>query len=211
MKKILLTIACLGFLTATNIFAQAIEHESPVLPSTTTINPIVGMTFSILTSEPAGYTSEVEAGWHAGAMMRTGDKIFFQPAVEISQIGLSLNSSGTDYMTDVTHLRIPLVAGVRLVGTGRDPSETTFNIDVHGGVSTDILLAVNERNNLLNKSDFNSPLMSAVAGLAVDYEFLTLGVDYSIGLTDAFSETSVLQSKAKSNSFFVSLGGNFPF
>ncbi len=209
MKKLLLTIACVGFLT-TNIFAQAIESESPVLPSTTTINPIVGMTFSIITAEPAGYTSEVEAGWHAGAMMRTGDKIFFQPGIEISQIGLSLNSAGVDYMTDVTHLRVPIAAGVRLVGGGA-PSETTFNIDVHGGISADMLLAVNERNNMLSKSDFNSPLISALGGIAVDYEFLTLGVDYSIGLTDAFAEGSVLQSKAKSNSFFVSLGGNFPF
>lgn len=211
MKKILLTIACLGFLTASNIFAQAIESESPVLPSTTTINPIVGMTFSILTAEPAGFTSEVEAGWHAGAMMRTGDKIFFQPAVEISQIGLSLNSGAVDYLVDVTQLRIPVAAGVRLIGSGRNPSETTFNLDVHGGISADILLAANERNNLLEKSDFSTTRISALAGMAVDYEFLTLGVDYNIGLTDAFSETSKLTSKAKANSFFVSLGGNFPF
>jgi hypothetical protein len=211
MKKILLTIACVGFLT-TNIFAQAIESETPVLPSTTTINPIVGMTFSILTAEPAGFQSEVEAGWHAGAMMRTGDKIFFQPALEISQIGLSLNSAGVDYMTDVTHLRIPVAAGVRLVGTGHpEPQSSIFNIDVHGGVAADILLAVNERNNMLSKSDFNTTLISAIAGMAVDYEYLTLGVDYSIGLSDAFSESSKLASKAKSNSFFVTLGGNFPF
>src|SRR5688572_23264798 len=113
-------------------------------------------------------------------------------------------------MTDVTHLRVPIAAGVRLVGSGQ-PSETTFNIDVHGGISADMLLAVNERNNQLSKADFNSPLISALGGIAVDYEFLTLGVDYSIGLTDAFAEGSVLQSKSKSNSFFVSLGGNFPF
>ena len=210
MKKLLLTIACVGFLT-TSIFAQAIESESPVLPSSTTINPIVGMTFSIITAEPSGYSSEVETGWHAGAMMRTGTKLFFQTAAEISQIGLSLNSASTDYMVDVTHLRIPVAAGIRLIGDQRDPAETTFNLDVHGGVAADLLLAVNERNNMLAKDDFNPALISAIAGMAVDYEFLTLGVDYSIGLSDAFSETSELNSKAKSNSFFVSLGGNFPF
>lgn len=187
----------------------------------TQINPVIGINVSSLTNEPEGFNSEGRLGWHFGANLRVGDQFFFQPGIHYAQLNSTLSSvddgqaiNQSSFSSNIGVIRIPLLAGLRLMKTKE--KDSPFNINVHAGVVTEFVLSVDESNTGLTKDDFNSPIFAVVAGLGIDILFLTLDIDYEIGLSPVFDNSendslTDITTDPKSNAFIISVGGKFQF
>jgi hypothetical protein len=208
MKKLIGILSIIIALSSTVVAQSDSAHSGQAV-----LNPVVGFNFSSLSNEPNGFQSEARLGWHFGGNLRLGDKVFLQPGLQIMKIGSRLRSGDDlnpfnedNFQTDITVLRIPILAGIRFL-----PPSSAFNGNIHGGIATNIILSVDEQKNLLTEDDFNSAIYSVVVGAGVDILFLTLDVDYELGLTNVFKKTGFFDSDAKNNAIIVSLGGRFAF
>lgn len=203
MKKLLILIC--GVIFAFSASAQ------------TQINPVIGMNFSQLVNEPDQVNSESRLGWQFGVNMRFGDQFYFQPGVHYAQLNSELTpAEGADtisissFQSNIGVLRVPLLAGFRIFSN--EDKEALFNINAHAGVATEWILAVDEKETNLTKDDFASPIFGAVIGAGIDFLFLTLDIDYEIGLTPVFDKEKVqLSSEPKNNALIISVGGKFQF
>jgi len=195
MRKI---IICVGLLLLANLsFAQS----SPVI-----INPVAGINFSTLTNEPSGFTSKGSLGWQFGGNIRLGEKILFQPGMQLAQLVSELsrddiNPFNTDtFKTTLTVLRIPLLAGVQFLDT---QTKDAVNWDFHAGIAVEMVLGVT---GLLTSDDINSSLFSAVVGAGVDIYSITLAIDYELGLSKFYRSGGRFDADTKNNVFLVSIG-----
>jgi hypothetical protein len=177
------------------------------------INPVLGLNFSALTSDPPGLESQLRVGWHIGLNGRFGSRFYFQPGVHYAILGKELTSvedidtlKKGSFKSDVHALRIPLLVGMQLINT--EEKESPFNINVHAGLSGAVILSISD-NTTVKKEDFVSPIFSGVFGVGVDLLFLTFEVDYEVGLTKVFDETKRIVSDAKNNAVLMTLGGKF--
>jgi hypothetical protein len=203
MKRIILL--SFFFLWASITFAQ------------TQINPVIGVNFSQLVNEPDQVNSESRLGWQFGVNFRMGDRFYFQPGVHYAQLNSELTpAEGADtisissFQSNIGVLRVPLLAGLRIFSN--EDKEALFNINVHAGVAAEWILAVDEENAGLTKDDFASPIFGAVLGAGIDFLFLTLDIDYEIGLTPVFDNEQIkLDPEPKNNALIISLGGKFQF
>jgi hypothetical protein len=195
-------IAVAAFFTFTTVRSQ-----------TTEINPVIGVNFSSLTTDPEEFDSEGRLGWHFGANLRIGDKFYFQPGLHYAQLNSSVTSLEDDqidensFESNIGVIRIPLLAGARLLST--EKKEDPFNINLHAGLAMEFV--VDEENTLLTENSFTSPLFAIVVGAGVEILFLTLDIDYEIGLTPVFDTDIEFIENPTNNAFIISLGGKFEF
>ena len=181
--------------------------------SQTEINPVIGVNFSSLTTDPEEFDSEGRLGWHFGANLRIGDKFYFQPGLHYAQLNSRVTSLEDDpidensFESNIGVIRIPLLAGVRLLSTQKN--DNPFNINLHAGLATEFV--VDEENTLLTEDSFTSPLFAVVVGAGVDFMFLTLDLDYEIGLSPVFDTDIEFIENPTNNAFIISVGGKFEF
>jgi hypothetical protein len=181
----------------------------------TQINPVIGMNFSTLANTPDELQTEARLGWHFGVNMRIGDRFYFQPGVHYAQLNSELTSvedgqsvTDTSFKSNIGVLRIPLLAGLRIFSN--EDKEALFNVNIHAGIATELVMAVDEDKTGLTKDDFTSPIFAAVFGAGIDFLFLTFDIDYELGLTPVFdSERINLSTEPKSNALLITIGGKF--
>lgn len=201
MKKLLILISIIVCALSANAQTQ--------------INPVIGVNFSQLVNEPDELNSESRLGWHFGANFRFGDRFYFQPGVHYAQLNSELTAvedassvTDTSFKSNIGVLRIPLLAGLRIFSN--EDKEALFNVNVHAGIATELVLAVDEEKTGLTKDDFTNPIFAAVFGAGIDFLFLTFDIDYELGLSPVFNNERIkLSTEPKSNALLITIGGKF--
>lgn len=193
------------------IIAIAAFFTFTTVRSQTQINPVIGVNFSVLTTDPEKFDSEGRLGWHFGANLRIGDKFYFQPGLHYAQLNSKVTSLEDDpidehsFESNIGVVRIPLLAGVRLLDA--EKKEDPFNVNLHGGLAMEFV--TDEENTLLTEDSFTSPLFAVVVGAGIEFMFLTFDIDYEIGLTPVFDTDLGFIENPTNNAFIISVGGKF--
>ena len=201
MKKLLILISIIVCALSANAQTQ--------------INPVIGVNFSQLVNEPDELNSESRLGWHFGANFRFCDRFYFQPGVHYAQLNSELTAvedassvTDTSFKSNIGVLRIPLLAGLRIFSN--EDKEALFNVNVHAGIATELVLAVDEEKTGLTKDDFTNPIFASVFGAGIYFLFLTFDIDYELGLSPVFNNERIkLSTEPKSNALLITIGGKF--
>ena len=173
-----------------------------------TVNPKVGINVSGVEAKIGDLTTEARVGWNAGIDLRFGDKmIFFNPGIQLNNYTARLVKDLEEQPdvklreeTTIQALKAPINLGLRLTGTGG-----LMQIYAKGGVTPTMLLSVQEKDNFpFNKDDLKKITWGANAGVGVDVLFLTVDLNYEIGLTDYFAN-----APGKNNVLTLSAGIKF--
>ncbi len=204
MKKIILLFAIL-FLSAGVTSGQF------------AFGPKIGYNASKLHTSLDSIKSSFNSGFHFGAFVRIGKKVYFQPELYYTlQGGIFQNNVSNTYdnwkqNVTVGTLDIPLLVGFRLVNLDimnwRIMAGPMGSFVVNSKI-TDVSLT-----GPITKSDINSVNWYVQVGTGIDVLFMTLDIRYQIGLNQmiktaqsALSTGKEYNLNATNNMWIVSLG-----
>ncbi len=202
MKKII--VALLFALAPAAAFSQA------------QIMPHIGLNLFQLSGDPDGVTHTTGAGYTIGANLRLGGLFFLQPGIEYlgersiryykdPNGGINVNS--VSHTTDFNTIRIPVVAGIQLLG-----ESAPINANVHAGLSTRLTVGAKEEG--ADVTDYyNTFNLAGVIGAGAEVFFLTFDIDFELGLTDYAKQNNLpvgVNSDSKSFSILFNIGSKFP-
>ena len=195
MKKIV--IIALGLLLSNYAFSQF------------TINPQAGLTASMLTTDPEGAEASGRIGYTFGASVRMGDKIYFNPGLfwvrssneltnksQLTNDGVSLGEITDNASINMIH--IPLQAGIKVINT------KPFALRLAAGPSLSWVTDVKDNAFGLTKEAYNERIWGAKVGAGVDLLFLTVDLNYELGITELYKT-----SDAKNNILSLTAGIKF--
>ncbi len=172
------------------------------------INPKVGVNVSALDAKLRDMTTEARAGWNIGADLRVGNGfIFLNPGLHYYNYTAALYKEFDDPdifrnqdETTIQALKLPVNIGVRLTGQGG-----LIDLYAKGGIVPTYVAGVKERPNFdLSVDDLNRLTYGANIGVGVDVLFLTIDLNYEIGMKDYFKDSS-----GKNNVLTLSAGLKF--
>ncbi len=180
----------------------------------TEINPVIGLSFSSMNSDPPNYSSSARVGWLLGCNFIIGHRFFFEPGIQYMGINSQLQSTSdinvnypNNIQTDINVLRIPMLAGFRFFRTS-----SPVNLNLHAGISVDFVTSINTNNAALQSSQYNSPFWGGVIGAGFDFLFLTFDLDYDYGLSHIFDQGYQPYGNGPRNtSVIMTLGLRSPF
>ncbi|MEM8484770.1 MAG: porin family protein [Bacteroidota bacterium] len=170
-------------------------------------NPQVGLSASMLSTDPEGSEASARFGYQVGATLRIGNQLYLQP-------GLFWQRSGTELRTtdeinfetlkdevDLDAIFVPISLGYNLLDT------QTLVLRINGGVAGTLILNVQDNLLGLELDNFNGILAGAPVGVGVDlFGLLTVDVSYEFGLTNVFDEIFGLTVDATNNVFRFNVG-----
>ncbi len=194
MKKIV--IIALGLLLSNYAFSQF------------TINPQAGLTASMLTTDPEGTEASGRVGYTFGASVRMGDKIYFNPGLfwvrssneltSKSNLETGINFGDIRDNASINMIHIPLQAGVKVINT------KPFALRLAAGPSLSWVTDVKDNAFGLTKEAYNERIWGAKFGAGVDLLFLTVDLNYELGITELYKT-----SDAKNNMLSLTAGIKF--
>jgi len=165
------------------------------------INPVVGVNASRLTDDPGDWEHNSRWGYQLGLNLRFGEHFYFQPGAHYMKWGHELKGP-KDVIDDpvevidnvnISGFHFPVLVGVK-IGKGLD-------IRLNGGGAMTLVTSVGDNEFDLEKSDFNSTIFGAVAGVGIDIAILSIDVNYEFGLSDLYKDENV-----KKNIFRLTVG-----
>lgn len=158
------------------------------------VNPQVGINNSYAKiDDDVLYDGGGEGGYQIGANLRLGDYdnwFYWQPGVFYKVAKLNVNTipldpnnpaSGIHDVFQLNQLRIPLTGGFYLSG-----SDGIVRIRANAGIIPVFNLSVSDTRFPAEYSDFRAAALSANAGIGFDVLFITLDVNYELGLTKMY-------------------------
>jgi hypothetical protein len=155
------------------------------------------------------------AGYQVGADLLLGQRFFVKPGIHLQVRNLNYTVLGvgqdglpngveTEYRYTSRSLRVPVLAGVRLMAPVDEPD---FNIYLMGGPTA--LIAINAD---LNNSSLNITTRSTQwylgAGLGFEYKFLFLEGGYDVAMTNVFTGDGI-NTNPKVNNAYIAAGLRF--
>ncbi|MDX2067152.1 MAG: outer membrane beta-barrel protein [Haliscomenobacter sp.] len=160
----------------------------------TVINPKVGVNLSAVDGNLGDLQAAAKVGWNAGVDFRVGGKkLFLSPGLHFNNYTARLlNDIDTDTQvnfkdeTTIQALKAPVNIGFDI--TGR---KQLLNLYLKGGVTPTMVLAVNEKAGIpFSKDDLKTFSWGANVGLGMDITILTVDLNYEIGMSDYFANTT---------------------
>jgi hypothetical protein len=179
----------------------------------------LGYNASKLSSSIDSIKASVNSGFHAGAFLRFGKRVYLQPEAYYTFSGGTYenNVAGTldNWKQKVTigTLDVPVLIGFKIIKS----KVLEWRIMVGPEVSFLVNSKVKDFNDVtgpLKTSDINSVNWYGQAGTGIDILFLTLDIRYQFGLNTVINDvtktvgttTTTYPVNAKNNLFLVSLG-----
>lgn len=196
MKQLRFFSFCTLLLITVNLSAQI------------TVNPKVGVNVSGIDAKLEDFKAEARAGWNAGLDFRLGDGfLYLQPGAHYYSYTARLvqdldnpNDVALKDETTIQNLKLPVNLGLRLLG-----NNDFFQLHARGGIVPTYTLGVKERSGFaLDKESLKDWTFGANVGLGVDILFLTVDLNYEIGLTDYFQNV-----EGKNNVLTLTAGVKF--
>jgi len=160
----------------------------------TVINPKVGVNLSAVDGNLGDLQAAAKVGWNAGVDFRFGGKkLFLTPGLHFNNYTARLvNDINTDTQlnfkdeTTIQAIKAPLNIGFDITG-----KKQLLNLFVKGGVTPTMILAVNEKPGIpFSKDDLKTFTWGANVGLGMDITILTVDLNYEIGMSDYFANTT---------------------
>ncbi len=158
------------------------------------VNPKVGVNMSAVDADIRDINAEARAGWNAGVDLRMGKGwLFLNPGVHYYSFTARLlkelngpNEVALKDETTIQSVKLPVNLGINLTKPGG-----LLNIHAKGGVSPTYVMSVRERESFaFDKNALNSWTFGANVGAGIDILFLTVDLNYEIGLTDFFRDAT---------------------
>lgn len=178
------------------------------LSAQVTVNPKVGVNISAIDTKIGDINAEARVGWNAGVDFRLGDGFFYlQPGVHYFNYTARLlkdvdnpNDVAFKDETTIQNLKLPVNLGLRLLG-----NNDFFQLHARGGIVPTYVLGVKEKPAFaFDKNSLKDWTFGANVGVGVDILFLTIDLNYEIGLTDYFEG-----SNGKNNMLSLTAGVKF--
>lgn len=178
------------------------------LSAQVTVNPKVGVNISAIDTKIGNINAEARVGWNAGVDFRLGDGfVYLQPGVHYYNYTARLlkevdnpNDVAFKDETTIQNLKIPVNVGLRLLG-----NNDFFQLHARGGIVPAYVLGVKEKPTFaFDKNSLKDWTFGANVGVGVDILFLTVDLNYEIGLTDYFEG-----SNGKNNMLSLTAGVKF--
>jgi len=172
------------------------------------INPKVGVNVSGVDAKLGDIDAEARVGWNAGVDFRVGESIVYvQPGLHYYNYTARLlkdvdnpNDVAFKEETTIQNLKLPVNLGLHLTG-----DSGILQIHARGGIVPTYVLGVKEKPSFeFDKDSLKDWTFGANVGLGVDLLFLTVDLNYEIGLTDYFEN-----AEGKNNMLTVSAGIKF--
>jgi Outer membrane protein beta-barrel domain len=160
----------------------------------TVINPKVGVNLSAVDGKLNDLQAAAKVGWNAGVDFRIGGKkLFLSPGLHFNNYTARLvNDIDTDTQvnfkdeTTIQALKAPVNIGFDITG-----KKQLLNLYLKGGVTPTMILAVNEKAGIpFSKDDLKTFTWGANVGLGMDITILTVDLNYEIGMSDYFANTT---------------------
>jgi hypothetical protein len=154
--------------------------------------------------------SRFGSGFHAGAFLRTGDRIYFAPELTYtfssgSFTNDSTNGTWTKQKFTVGSLDVPLLVGFKIINTG------FFKWRVELGPVTSFVVHKKVKNyddltGPVESASFNTANWMIMAGTGIDFLFLTLDIRYEYAFNSLIKNTANYSFYTHNNFIIVSLG-----
>ena len=187
MRTLQAIVAVLTLVTFSTFNAQAQKNN-------TVINPKVGVNLSAVDGKLNDLQAAAKVGWNAGVDFRFGGKkLFLSPGLHFNNYTARLvNDIDTDTQvnfkdeTTIQALKAPVNIGFDITG-----KKQLLNLYLKGGVTPTMILAVNEKAGIpFSKDDLKTFTWGANVGLGMDITILTVDLNYEIGMSDYFANTT---------------------
>lgn len=187
MRTLQAIVAVLTLVTFSSYNTQAQNNK-------TVINPKVGVNLSAVDGKLDDLQAAAKVGWNAGVDFRIGGKkLFLSPGLHFNNYTARLvNDIDTDTQvnfkdeTTIQALKAPVNIGFDITG-----KQQLLNLYLKGGVTPTMILAVNEKAGIpFSKDDLKTFSWGANVGLGMDITILTVDLNYEIGMSDYFANTS---------------------
>lgn len=187
MRTLQAIVAVLTLVTFSTFNAQAQKNN-------TVINPKVGVNLSAVDGNLGDLQAAAKIGWNAGVDFRVGGKkLFLSPGLHFNNYTARLvNDIDSDTQvnfkdeTTIQALKAPVNIGFDITG-----KKQLLNLYLKGGVTPTMILAVNEKAGIpFSKDDLKTFTWGANVGLGMDITILTVDLNYEIGMSDYFANTT---------------------
>ncbi|WP_373549900.1 outer membrane beta-barrel protein [Haliscomenobacter sp.] len=187
MRTLQAIVAVLTLVTFSTYNAQAQKNK-------TVINPKVGVNLSAVDGKLNDLQAAAKVGWNAGVDFRVGGKkLFLSPGLHFNNYTARLvNDIDTDTQvkfkeeTTIQALKAPVNIGFDITG-----KQQLLNLYLKGGVTPTMILAVSEKAGIpFSKDDLKTFTWGANVGLGMDVSILTVDLNYEIGMSDYFANTT---------------------
>lgn len=170
------------------------------------INPKAGINYLWIGDKPQSFSSTgSEMGWQAGADLRMGRRLYFQPGFYIVRSGSQFEEFKdlTDFEKyregRATHLKMPINLGYKLINV------PFFKLRINGGAVLNKFWKTTA-NSEIPADNYQPWQYGANVGIGVDLLFLTLDANYEFGLSDYF----IAETQSRPALFSISAGFKIP-
>lgn len=183
--KILQAIAAVVILITLSVYQ---------IQAQTVVNPKVGVNLSAVDGNLGDLQAAAKVGWNAGVDLRIGGKkVFLNPGLHFNNYTARLvNDINTDTQvkfrdeTTIQAIKAPVNIGFDITG-----KKQLLNLFVKGGVTPTMIMSVNEKPGIpFSKDDLKTFTWGANVGLGLDITILTVDLNYEIGMSDYFANTT---------------------
>ncbi len=176
-----------------------------VLFAQVAIHPQVGIANTTLTPEQEGVQYKAKVGVLAGADLRIGQRVYFQPGAFFVSAKTAV-SAGDTLMTEDqltwNSMKLKALMGYNLLD-GDD-----FRLRINAGATYNWLLSATgkDENIKVVMDDINTGTWSADAGLGIDVTLFTLDGGVSYGLSKVYKEKDGFSNDARYFTYYATVG-----
>lgn len=166
--------------------------------------PKVGYSTSRLSTDIEDIKESIKHNFQAGAFLRFGKKLYFQPEIYYATSGGSLEfkSSGLQETIKLQSIGVPVLIGYKLLNV------KVFNFRIFAGpVANFIVNKTTDIDGFFDEDNFKDISWGIDIGTGLDIFILTLDFRYEFGLNNIYIPTTGEDNaKMNSNLFIISLG-----
>lgn len=169
------------------------------------INPQVGISFQSLTNTPDQLEAKANLGWLVGSDFRIGDRLYLQPGLFFSRVVTAVTVGDSAMIEDDL---IRSYGSIKMLGGFNLIHEEGFRLRVNGGVSYDLLMSVDNKDDELQfeREDFSDGVWNSTVGVGVDLLFLTMETGAVFGLSELFSDEVMFDEEVKHLTWYLTVG-----
>lgn len=175
------------------------------------IRPHVGLNFQNLTDPPPLSSFKSDAGYHFGASLMLGSRVYMQAGAQYMATNTLFESSllGQSFSATINsgNLRIPVQLGYRLVHPEDEP---TVNMRLFAGFAGNFPLSVTVNETGGSQINAGTGHFAVGGGVGLDILIFFLDVGYDVGLNPVFDTNSFI-TDPRANLLHVSAGVRLKF